>query len=80
MHILDAKPLVLVRSYQSNPVGNTMVICNIQFLCLKSFVDTKLQCIGQSEKFKASDEGKAFLCNSTCLYLKTRDDQLWKIY
>ena len=46
-----------------------MVICNMQFLCLKSFVDTKLQCIGQSEKFKASDEGKAFLCNST--FLKT---------
>ena len=48
-----------------------MVICNIQFLCLKSFVDTTLQCIGQSEKFKASDEGKAFLCNLTNLYFKT---------
>ena len=47
-----------------------MVICNIQFLCLKSFVDTTLQCIGQSEKFKASDEVKAFLCNSTFLYFK----------
>ena len=49
-----------------------MVICNIQFLCLKSFVDTTLQCIGQPEKFKASDEGKAFLCNSTFPYFKTR--------
>ena len=48
-----------------------MFICNIQFLCLKAFVDTTLQCIGQSEKFKASDEGKAFLCNSTFLNFKT---------
>ena len=48
-----------------------MVICNIQFLCLKSFVDTTLKCFGQLEKFKASDEGKAFLCNSTFLYFKT---------
>ena len=48
-----------------------MVICNIQFLCLKSFVDTTLQCIGQPEKFKASDEGKALPCNSTFLYFKT---------
>ena len=48
-----------------------MVICNIQSLWLKSFVDTTLQCIGQSEKFKASDEGNAYLCNSTFLYLKT---------
>ena len=48
-----------------------MVICNTQFLCLKSFVDNTLQCIGQSEKFKASDEGKAFLCNSTFLYFQT---------
>ena len=48
-----------------------MVICNIQFLCLKSFVDTTLHCVGQSEKFKASDEGKAFLCNSKFLYFKT---------
>ena len=47
-----------------------MVICNIQFLCLKSFVDTTLQCIGQPEKFKVSDEGKAFLCNSTFLNFK----------
>ena len=51
-----------------------MVICNTQFLCLKSFVDTTLQCTGQPEKFKASDEGKAFLCNSTFLYFKK-----WKI-
>ena len=48
-----------------------MVICNIQCLCLKSFVDTTLQWIGQSEKFKASDEGKAFLCNSTFLNFET---------
>ena len=48
-----------------------MVICNIQFLCLKSFVDNALQCIGQPEKFKASDEGNACLCNSTFLYFKT---------
>ena len=48
-----------------------MAICNIQFLCLKSFVVTTLQCIGQSEKFKASDEGKAIICNSTFLYFKT---------
>ena len=48
-----------------------MAICNVQFLCLKSFVDTTLQYIGQSEKFKASNEGKAFLCNSTFLYFKT---------
>ena len=37
-----------------------MVKCNMQFLCLKSFIDTTLQCSGQCEKFKASDEGKAF--------------------
>ena len=48
-----------------------MVICNIQFLCLKSFVYATLQCIGQPEKFKVSDEGKAFLCNSTFLNFKT---------
>ena len=48
-----------------------MVICNIQFLYLKSFVDTALQCIGQPEKFKASDEGKALLCNPTFLNFKT---------
>ena len=48
-----------------------MVICNIQFLSLKSFVDATLQCIGQPEKFKASDEGKAFLCNSIFLNFQT---------
>ena len=48
-----------------------MVICKIQFLCMKSFVDTALQCIGQPEKFKASGEGKAFICNSTFLNFKT---------
>ena len=49
-----------------------MVRCNIQFLCLKSFVDTTLQCIGKIEKLKASDDEKAFLCNSTFLNFKTR--------
>ena len=48
-----------------------MVICNMQFLCVKSFIDATLQCIGQPEKFKASYEGKAFLCDSTFLYFKT---------
>ena len=48
-----------------------MVIYNIEFLCLKSFVDTTLQCIGQPEKFKASVEGKAFLSNSTFFNFKT---------
>ena len=47
-----------------------MVTCNVQLLCLKSFVDTTLQCIGQPEKFKVSEEGKAFPCNSAFLYFK----------
>ena len=47
-----------------------MVIWNLQFPCLKSFVDTSLQCIGQPEKFKASDEAKEFPFNSTFLYFK----------
>ena len=47
-----------------------MDICNILFLCLKSFVDTALQCIGQPEKVKASDDGKALLSNSTFFYFK----------
>ena len=38
-----------------------MVICNIQFLCLKPFIATALQCIGKPEKFKGSDEGKALV-------------------
>ena len=42
-----------------------MVICNIQCICLKSFVDNTLQFIGQPENSKASDEGKAFPCIST---------------
>ena len=51
-----------------------MVICNIQFLCLKSIVDTTFQCNGKPEKIKASDKGKTFPCNSTFLYFKK-----WKI-
>ena len=55
-----------------------MVICNIQFLCLKSFVDTALQCIGQPENFKASDEGKALIGNSTFLYFKKEKNNFRK--
>ena len=69
-HILDAKPYVSVRSYHSNPERITMVVCNIQFLCFTLFVDTTLECIGQPEKFKESDEGNAFRCNSTFLCFK----------
>ena len=47
-----------------------MVICNIYFLCLKSFVDTALQCIGQPEKFNAPGQGKTLPGNSTFLYFK----------
>ena len=47
-----------------------MAIYNIYSLCLNSFVDTALQCIGQPDKFKASDEGTALLGNSTFLYFK----------
>ena len=36
-----------------------------------AFTICTLHCIGQPEKFKASDEGKVFLCNSTFLNFKT---------
>ena len=38
-----------------------MVICSIQFISLKSFVDTTLQCVGQPEKFKHQVKEKHFL-------------------